>query len=295
MIQTIVEMSSCAGANRRSNSNSPSPPRMRAACTKPGTRPPSARSVSAVISPNTAFSPTRLPARSRRPMRFSAMSTPSAAFSPILAALRRRSRFGEGLGWRLQPLGRQLKPKLQDFAERGEFPIAVTFDRQKDADALYLGRTQPLVARVCDAVLGEAFAPEGDDRFARSGAMFTDAVTRWTALVLLRFRYRLQEADGGVRRGDRPRRLRARRRPVRDGWNLMSARRATSPTRPRPRPTFRARSAAATLSARLHDAARFGLVPADPRLARSRTRSGAPAPARATEGTPTQDRSAHAA
>jgi hypothetical protein len=86
-----------------------------------------------------------------------------------------------------------LKPKLQDFAD-GEFPIAVTFDRRKDTDALYLGRTQPLVARVCDAVLGEAFAIEGDDRFARVGAMFTDAVARWTAVMLLRFRYRLVEA-----------------------------------------------------------------------------------------------------
>ena len=86
-----------------------------------------------------------------------------------------------------------LKPKLQDLAV-GEFPIAVTFDRRKDTDALYLGRTQPLVARVCDSVLGQAFSIEGDERFARSGAMFTDAVARWTALVLLRFRYRLVEA-----------------------------------------------------------------------------------------------------
>jgi superfamily II DNA or RNA helicase len=87
-----------------------------------------------------------------------------------------------------------LKPKLQDFAGRGEFPIDVTFDRQKDQYALYLGRTQPLVARVCDAVLGQAFALGTDDRFARAGAMFTDAVSRWTGLALLRFRYRLREA-----------------------------------------------------------------------------------------------------
>jgi hypothetical protein len=86
-----------------------------------------------------------------------------------------------------------LKTKLQDLVG-GEFPIAVTFDRTKDADALYLGRTQPLVARVCDAVLGEAFSIEGDERFSRAGAMFTDAVKRWTALMLLRLRYRLVEA-----------------------------------------------------------------------------------------------------
>jgi hypothetical protein len=87
-----------------------------------------------------------------------------------------------------------LKSQLQDFATGGEFPIAITFDRRKNDEALYLGRTSPLVARVCDAVLGEAFSLEGDDRFARAGAMFTDAVSRWTALMLLRFRYRLVEA-----------------------------------------------------------------------------------------------------
>jgi ERCC4-related helicase len=86
-----------------------------------------------------------------------------------------------------------LKPKLQDLAPAGEFPMDVTFDRRKSEDGLYLGRTQPLVARACDAVLGEAFSPEGDERFARVGAMFTDAVARWTALALLRLRYRLAE------------------------------------------------------------------------------------------------------
>ena len=86
-----------------------------------------------------------------------------------------------------------LKQKLEPFSDRGEFPIPIVFDRRKDPDALYLGRTHPLVARLCDAVLGEAFSPIGDDRFARAGAMFTDGVTRWTALVLLRFRYRFLE------------------------------------------------------------------------------------------------------
>jgi len=87
-----------------------------------------------------------------------------------------------------------LAAKLQDTAPAGEFPIEITFDRRKNDEALYLGRTQPLVARVCDAVLGEAFSSQGDENFARTGAMFTDAVARWTALMLLRFRYRLVEA-----------------------------------------------------------------------------------------------------
>jgi hypothetical protein len=87
-----------------------------------------------------------------------------------------------------------LKPKLQDLAASADFPIPITFDRRKDDEAHYLGRTSPLVARVCDAVLGEAFSLESDDRFARAGAMFTGAVAKWTVLTLLRFRYRLVEA-----------------------------------------------------------------------------------------------------
>jgi superfamily II DNA or RNA helicase len=87
-----------------------------------------------------------------------------------------------------------LNRKLQDLAPAGEFPIEVTFDRRKNEAALYLGRTQPLVARVCDAVLGEAFSSQGDERFARAGAMFTDAVAQWSVLTLLRFRYRLVDA-----------------------------------------------------------------------------------------------------
>ncbi len=74
-----------------------------------------------------------------------------------------------------------------------DFPLRVTFDRRKDQDALYLGRTHPLVALVCDSVLGEAFGPAADDRFARAGAMYTDAVGHRTVLLLLRFRYLLHE------------------------------------------------------------------------------------------------------
>src|SRR2546423_5117438 len=47
---------------------------------------------------------------------------------------------------------------------------------------------QPLVGSV------ETFSAQGDERFARGGAMFTDAVAKWTALLLLRLRYRLIEA-----------------------------------------------------------------------------------------------------
>lgn len=89
----------------------------------------------------------------------------------------------------------RLDQKLRDLVPGGTFPVEVTFDRRKDDDALYLGRTQPLVSRLCDAVLGEAFADNGDDRFARAGAMWTNGVSRWTALLLLRLRYRFIETS----------------------------------------------------------------------------------------------------
>jgi superfamily II DNA or RNA helicase len=104
-------------------------------------------------------------------------------------------------GGRLDPTSKDgvftLKPghlgaKLAAAADE-ELPLAVTFDRRKDESAHYLGRTHPLVSLVCDAVLGEAFGPEPDDRFARAGAMYTDAVGHRTVLLLLRFRYLLRE------------------------------------------------------------------------------------------------------
>lgn len=75
----------------------------------------------------------------------------------------------------------------------GSFPMRVTFDRRKDDSALYLGRTHPMVAQVCDSVIGRAFAEDGDELFTRSGAMYTRDVAQRTALLLLRLRYMLKE------------------------------------------------------------------------------------------------------
>lgn len=59
---------------------------------------------------------------------------------------------------------------------------------------VYLGRTHPVVATVCDAVLGRSLDPHGGDGlFARCGALRTDAVTRLTIALLLRLRYLLRE------------------------------------------------------------------------------------------------------
>ena len=70
----------------------------------------------------------------------------------------------------------------------------VVFDRANDPAAVYLGRTHPIVAACCDAVLGGAMALNSNPAFARSGARITAAVTRPTAVVLLRVRYLLKEA-----------------------------------------------------------------------------------------------------
>ncbi|GIW10811.1 MAG: helicase [Dehalococcoidia bacterium] len=83
------------------------------------------------------------------------------------------------------------------LADRGfpDIPLRVTFDRRHDPTAIVLGRTHPIVAAVCDAVIGRAMPPGGDRAFARCGATFTDAVTRRTAVLLLRLRYLLKEQE----------------------------------------------------------------------------------------------------
>jgi superfamily II DNA or RNA helicase len=101
----------------------------------------------------------------------------------------------------------ELRPAL---AARGldGFPLPVAFDvlhasgtqpaarngRRDSTTPVTLGRTHPLVAAYCDAVLGAALATQPDDRFARSGAMLTDAVRLRTGVLLLRLRYLLRDA-----------------------------------------------------------------------------------------------------
>ena len=103
-----------------------------------------------------------------------------------------------------------LDRKLADTIP-GKFPFRVTFDRMKDKTGVYLGRTHTLVERVCDSVLGDAFATEPRPGIARAGAMVTDATDRRTVVLLLRFRYLLKETVeefaeevvlAGFRRGD---------------------------------------------------------------------------------------------
>lgn len=90
---------------------------------------------------------------------------------------------------------------LRDVAERlgWKKPAKVVFDSPPPEgldDAVVLIRNHPFVVAVSDRILGEAFKPEPDARFARCGAAFTDAVKTRTAIVLLRIRYRLATRRG---------------------------------------------------------------------------------------------------
>jgi len=87
----------------------------------------------------------------------------------------------------------QLEPHLEPLIGREQFPLKVVFDAMKDPDAVYLGRTSPIVEESCHAVLREAFSADADGNFKRAGAHFSDAVDRRTAIFLLRIRYLLRE------------------------------------------------------------------------------------------------------
>jgi hypothetical protein len=73
-------------------------------------------------------------------------------------------------------------------------PPEVVFDGpppQGLEDAVVLIRNHPFVVALSEKVFGEAFKPQPDQKFARCGAAFTDAVKARTAVALLRIRYRL--------------------------------------------------------------------------------------------------------
>ena len=74
-----------------------------------------------------------------------------------------------------------------------KFPARVTFDRLVDADALYLGRTHPIVEETAHTVLGRAFTIDPGPSFARAGASFTGEVSRRTPVMLLRIRYVIRD------------------------------------------------------------------------------------------------------
>ncbi|HEV2492304.1 MAG TPA: helicase-related protein [Terriglobia bacterium] len=78
-------------------------------------------------------------------------------------------------------------------------PRPVVFDAPppKDLDdVVVLGRNHPVVAALCDHILGTAFRPGVQARFSRAGAAFTDQVRVRTGVAIIRIRYRLKERRG---------------------------------------------------------------------------------------------------
>jgi superfamily II DNA or RNA helicase len=86
---------------------------------------------------------------------------------------------------------------LKDLAERLGWTKArrLIFESPPPAgleNADVVDRHHPLVTWVSDRILGKALSPKPERLFARSGAAYTAAVKKRTALLLLRLRYRLE-------------------------------------------------------------------------------------------------------
>ena len=71
------------------------------------------------------------------------------------------------------------------------FPMLVSFEGVPPHGVNLLGRNHPVIATAAEFVFAQAL--EGNDsRFARSGAIFTRAVDRRTAVLILRLRYLIE-------------------------------------------------------------------------------------------------------
>ena len=108
----------------------------------------------------------------------------------------------------------ELKTQMELRSGRLKFPLPVAFDGVPPVGVELLGRNQPVVETLSNAVLGRALSGT-DQQFSRCGAIYTDAVNVRTAVVVLRLRYLLEETtqqfaeevvvaayqrgDGGVR------------------------------------------------------------------------------------------------
>lgn len=73
-----------------------------------------------------------------------------------------------------------------------KFPLEVVFEGIAPEGVTFLGRNHPVVATLSDVVMAKALSGS-DTRFARCAAIYTDAVNLRTAVLVLRFRYLLQE------------------------------------------------------------------------------------------------------
>ena len=87
-----------------------------------------------------------------------------------------------------------LRDRITARAIKPLFPLSIAFDGVAPPGVTLLGRNHPAVATAAEAVLAEAL--KGDDgRFARSSAIFTNAVELRTAVLVLRLRYLIEGAS----------------------------------------------------------------------------------------------------
>ena len=90
-----------------------------------------------------------------------------------------------------QLLPGDLRGRITARDGRSTFPMLVSFEGVPPPGVTLLGRNHPVVATAAEVVLAQAL--EGSDaRFARSGAIFTKAVERRTAVLILRLRYLIE-------------------------------------------------------------------------------------------------------
>ncbi len=87
-----------------------------------------------------------------------------------------------------------LRDRIAARAIKPLFPLSIAFDGVAPPGVTLLGRNHPAVATAAEAVLAKAL--KGDDgRFARSSAIFTNAVELRTAVLVLRLRYLINGAS----------------------------------------------------------------------------------------------------
>ena len=91
-------------------------------------------------------------------------------------------------------LAGELSQKITARDSRLTFPLDVSFDGVPRQGSITLGRNHPVIETTADAVIANALSGDNPN-FARSSAIVTQAVSRRTAVLVLRLRY-LIEAGG---------------------------------------------------------------------------------------------------
>ena len=85
-----------------------------------------------------------------------------------------------------------LRERIIERDGRLTFPMKVSFDGVPPPGVALLGRNHPIVATAVDVVLAEALE-RNNPSYARSSAIFTNAVNQRTAILTLRLRYVIEE------------------------------------------------------------------------------------------------------